>query len=86
MSPPCYQDTFEGFLHQVCFTLEIVIPYNPAASQGVIGPGGVQWMTAGRGIIHRRALPAQSVVPFGMHCPASGGPMFCTQALSAQVC
>ena len=21
--------------------------------QGVIGPGGVQWMTAGRGIVHR---------------------------------
>ena len=21
-------------------------------SQGVIGPGGVQWMTAGRGIVH----------------------------------
>lgn len=23
-----------------------------AGNQGVIGPGGVQWMTAGRGIIH----------------------------------
>ena len=22
------------------------------AAQGVIGPGGVQWMTAGRGIVH----------------------------------
>ena len=76
--------------------------YNPAASQGVIGPGGVQvrlslicfpslpakkskqglklvpqWMTAGRGIIHRCALPAQSVVSFACtgrllsgRCPA----------------
>lgn len=24
----------------------------PTTLQGVIGPGGVQWMTAGRGIIH----------------------------------
>lgn len=24
----------------------------PSHVQGVIGPGGVQWMTAGRGVVH----------------------------------
>lgn len=28
------------------------VPACASACQGVIGPGGVQWMTAGRGIIH----------------------------------
>ena len=30
---------------------------HPVVLQGIIGPGGVQWMTAGRGIVHSE-MPA----------------------------
>jgi hypothetical protein len=36
----------------VPLTAPRIPPARPPAAQGVIGPGGVQWMTAGRGIIH----------------------------------
>ena len=32
--------------------IKIIASFLQLAMQGVIGPGGVQWMTAGRGIVH----------------------------------
>lgn len=37
----------------LCHFLSLLsLSYSLSLPQGVIGPGGVQWMTAGRGLVH----------------------------------